>query len=150
MQRPNSLARAYSSVPCSHRSALLAVTTSFPDSSNASMISRAGLVPPISCTATSISSSSMISWMLSVSIPSGNSTSRGLLRSRTTTRRSSMARPARRVMRSGCSSNTWATPLPTVPKPIMPIFSGFICFNSSRFIPRVIAIISASGRRFCA
>ena len=48
----------------------------------------------------------------------GNARIAGLVRSRTTTRRSSSGRPARAASRSGCSSSSFATPLPTVPQPI--------------------------------
>ena len=78
--RPSARARWKSTSPCSHNRALFAVTTSFPDSSRARKISRAGLTPPISSIATSICA--IVDHGLEVvgeQVPGGNGTDRGFL-----------------------------------------------------------------------
>ena len=122
IERPSSRARSNSSGPCSASSALFAVTTSLPLSSSRSMIVRSGSRPPISCATTLISGLLITSSTLSVSTPFGRSQSRAFLRSRTTAFSSHSVRPAWRAVRSPWSSSSFATPCPTVPKPMIATF----------------------------
>ena len=125
--RPAARAWAKTFAPCSARSALLAVTTCLPAASAASTNCKAGSVPPIvsMMMSTSGSSINLLTRRWSAGRrPSGNS--RGFSRSRTAAQVQRILRPARRAIRSACSVNSRATPVPTVPRPIKPMVTCFI------------------------
>ena len=98
---------------------------------------KAGSVPPMVSMMMSTSGSSISRDDSVVSRTPSSRTSRGLSRSRTAAQVQRIVRPARRAIRSACSVSSRATPVPTVPRPIMPIVTcsmslskGF-CYNRS-------------------
>jgi len=120
MDRPRLRARSNSSGPCSASNALLAVTTSFPDSRSATIIDRAGSSPPTRRAATEMDGSPAMSRM-SLEMQSRE---RGRPRSRATSRQTARAttigRPACRSMCSDDSTRRRTAPDPTVPSPTTP------------------------------
>ena len=112
------------SLPNCATTSLLAVTTLLPASIARSMYSRAGWMPPMSSTTTSISGSSRISSILSVSL-THPSCGRGFFTSRTSTVLISIGVPTRSVICGRFISSTRMTPDPTVPDPSRPIFILF-------------------------
>ncbi len=120
IHRPFSWAARYSSLPCSASRALLAVTTSLPAPSIRSCTSFATWVPPMVSTPIVIVSSSSSRFISSVKTPSGSSTGRGEVVSISTTRASSRRSPVLIAIASARLRISFATPVPTVPKPAIP------------------------------
>ncbi len=92
---PASSATANSSAPTLASSSLLPVTTGLPLRSAAVMSSRAGSIPPMTSTTTSISGSFTTAIASRVSTPAGSATSRSLERLRTATATTSRRTPVR-------------------------------------------------------
>mmetsp|Transcript_10050 Transcript_10050/g.19184 ORF Transcript_10050/g.19184 Transcript_10050/m.19184 type:complete len:238 (-) Transcript_10050:56-769(-) len=117
--------------------ALLAVTTSFPARSEANTTSLASVVPPITSTTMSMSSSSKMSEYLSVMVqPSGTSKSRGLDASRTHILDTSRLCPVRSVKYADFLVRMSTMPPPTVPPPKMPILMVVGGARIMRMVPR--------------
>src|SRR5205807_2914813 len=138
--RPPRRAASNTSGACVARSALLAVTTSLPAASRSSTARRAQSTPPTSSTATWIEGSVRTERISVVKSSRGKATGRCLFKSRTSTRRSTSARPARAARRCGCSSSKRATPLPTVPQPIKATPSGSIFFLRDELLQVALAL----------
>ena len=154
---PPTLASKWKSTPCfsiaSNMSlpncattSLFAVTTFLPFSIATNMYSRAGWMPPRSSMTMSISSSFRISSTFSVRC-SPSIYGRSFFASRTSTDFSVSFTPAFAVISRSFSRSTRTTPVPTVPKPSMPILISFI---SSPFIMPVRGLRDASRRPPCA
>ena len=119
--RPEARAWAKTVAPCSARRALLAVTTCLPAASAASTNFKAGWVPPMVSMMMSTSGSSINRDTSVVSRTPSSRTSRGFSRSRTA--RPGPADPSARAAGDpvGVVRQQPRDPVPTVPRPIMPI-----------------------------
>jgi len=122
---PASSAAANSSVPTLASSSLLPVTTGLPLRSAVVMYSRAGSMPPISSTMTSMVGSFTTTIASRVSTPSGSATSRSLLRLRTATDTISNRTPVRASMAACCCDTRDTSGAPTLPQPRTPILMSF-------------------------
>ena len=119
-------ASAKSSPPCSASSFLLAVTMCLPWRTASNTSSLAMPVPPKSSTTISTSGRRTTSnGSAVIRVPSGQR-ARALASSRVDTIKILTPRPRRRAISAALPRNTSTVPLPTVPKPKMPIFTGFI------------------------
>src|SRR6266536_6570651 len=113
-----------SSAPWVASSSLLAVTTGLPSRIASRIRLRAGSIPPITSTTTSTCGSATTSAAWPVSQARSTAGSRSLARSRTATRCSRMAAPARSASCSAWSASSRATPVPTTPHPSIPTATG--------------------------
>src|SRR4051812_21834840 len=113
-------AAANTSAPTLARSSLLAVTTGLPAARAPRISSRAGSMPPMTSTTTSMSGWLTTPALSRVSTPSGSSTSRSRARLRTATAPMSRRRPVRASMASACSATSPTRAAPTLPHPSTP------------------------------
>ena len=123
---PFSLAAAKISLPNSAINALLAVTTCLPLAMAFNINSLATVVPPINSTRISISGFSATAKISRDTLTSPRSQS-GLSR-RAPTWLMIIWQPARALISLVLRLSTLTVPLPTVPKPHMPIFTEFNVF----------------------
>ena len=121
-----SSASAKTSLPYSASSFLLAVTTCLPWRMASNTSSLAASVPPNTSATMSTSGWRTTSNGSAVIRVSGGQAARALASSRVDTINTFTARPSRRLISAAFARNTSAVPLPTVPKPKMPILTGFI------------------------
>ena len=122
---PASSAVANSSVPTLASSSLLPVMTGLPLRSAVVMNSRAGSMPPISSTITSMDGSLTTAIASRVSMPSGSEISRSLLRLRTATATTSSRTPVRASMAACWRATSETSGAPTLPQPRTPILMSF-------------------------
>src|SRR6266511_3953975 len=101
-------------------SSLLAVTTGLPAFRASVMRLRAGSIPPITSTTTSMSGSVTTASASCVNRPAGSGTSRSRARFRTATRFTSRCTPARCSIRSAFSPIKRTSAEPTFPQPSKP------------------------------
>ena len=133
-QRLYFLAQSKTSLPCVASKALLAVTMCLPEARESKMAFLVQVVPPASSTTTSREGSFTTSSQWEVIIESGILISLGFEGSRTAILVSSRGLPAFFASLSCCSNSNLATPVPTTPKPIIPIFkeeAGICIIQSS-------------------
>src|SRR5579859_622028 len=117
---PASAAASKSSDPTLASSSLLAVTTGLPPLRASKIRPRAGSMPPITSTTTSIDGSATTAWASLVSTPPGRDTVRSRVVLRTATAASSSRRPVRASIAPGSlTSNSTSAP-PTWPQPSRP------------------------------
>ena len=124
MITPAARAASKTSLPCRAMRALLAVTTCLPRWMARSTRSRAASVPPTSSTITSMAASSTTERASPVRSKPAASHARGRPGSRTATRVTSIARPARRAISPALRRSTLTVPAPTVPSPSTPMRIG--------------------------
>ncbi len=117
---PAAAAASHSSAPWLASSSLLALTTGLPLRRASSTRSRAGDMPPITSTTTSIAGSRTTPKGSVVIRRSTPGTSRSLDAERTATLTSSSATPVRSAIRPASVSNRRASALPTLPQPSRP------------------------------
>src|SRR6266508_2069784 len=121
---PAASAASNSSPPWVASSSLLAVTTGLPSRIASRIRERAGSMPPITSTTTSTSGSATTAAASPVIRVGSTAGSRLRVTSRTATRCSVIATPARSRTGVACSTSSLATPVPTTPHPSIPILSA--------------------------
>src|SRR6266545_3649788 len=121
---PATSAASNSSPPWVASSSLLAVTTGLPSRIASRIRERAGSMPPITSTTTSTSGSATTAAASPLIRVGSTAGSRLRVTSRTATRCSVIATPARSRTGVACSTSSLATPVPTTPHPSIPILSA--------------------------
>ncbi len=143
---PAALAVSHSSPPWLASSSLLALTTGLPLRKACSRRSRAGEIPPMTSTTTSIEGS--VTMLTGSVVISGSTpgTSRSLVAERTATLASSSCTPVRSAIRLESVSKNRATEAPTLPQPSRPTRTvGRPSVPAPPAVPPIVSSLSASS-----